>query len=185
MTGQRSTYTSMETSTAEDWATFTVRRPARRALLPGRLTDMLKQLKSIDDGAPIDPFVHSLQAATLAYEDDADDETVFMALFHDIGQFASEDNHSQVAAAVLKPYISERGHWIVKHHGIFQGYYYFHHVNQNRNARDAYRDNPNYEACIEWCDKYDQRAFRTDYLSKPIEFFEPLIERVMLSGGDG
>ncbi|SVC59373.1 uncharacterized protein METZ01_LOCUS312227, partial [marine metagenome] len=116
MTGQRSTYTSMETSTAEDWAMFTARQPARRALLPGRLSDMLKQLKSIDDGAPIDVFAHSLQSATLAYEDDADDETVFMALFHDIGGFISEDNHSQVSAAILKPYLSERGHWIIKHH---------------------------------------------------------------------
>ena len=180
MTEQRSTYSSMETSTAEDWATFTSRQPARRALLPGRLNDMLKQLKSIDDGAPINPFAHSLQSATLAYEDAADDETVFMALFHDIGQFVSEDNHSQVSAAILKPYLSEQGYWIIKHHGIFQGYYYFHHVNQDRHARDTYSDNPHYEACIEWCDKYDQRAFRRDYPSKPLEFFEPMIERVML-----
>ena len=181
MTGQQSTYSSMETSTAEDWAIFTARQPDRRALLPSRLTDMLKQLTSIDDGAPINPFVHSLQSATLAYEDGATDETVFMALFHDIGQFVSEDNHSQVSAAILKPYLSERGHWIIEHHGIFQGYYYFHHVNQDRYARDTYSDNLHYEACIEWCDKYDQRAFRRDYPSKPLEFFEPMIERIMLS----
>ena len=185
MTGQRSTYTSMETSTAEDWAHFTASPPGRRARLPSRLTDMLKQLTSIDDGAPINPFAHSLQSATLAYEDGADVETVFMALFHDIGQFVSEDNHSQVSAAILKPYLSERGHWIIKHHGIFQGYYYFHHVNQDRYARDTYSDNPHYEACIEWCDKYDQRAFRSDYPSKPLEFFEPMIERVMLPDDGG
>jgi len=185
MTEQRSTYSSMETSTVEDWAIFTARQPARRALLPGRLNDMLKQLKSIDDGAPINPFAHSLQSATLAYEDDADDETVFMALFHDIGQFVSEDNHSQVSAAILKPYLSEQGYWIIKHHGIFQGYYYFHHVNQDRHARDTYSDNPHYEACVEWCDKYDQRAFRSDYPSKPLEFFGPMIERVMLPDGGG
>ena len=108
-----------------------------------------------------------------------------MALFHDIGQFVSEDNHSQVSAAILKPYLSERGHWIIKHHGIFQGYYYFHHLNQDRHARDTYSDNPHYEACVEWCDKYDQRAFRSDYSSKPLEFFGPMIERVMLPDGGG
>ena len=185
MTGQRSTYISMEESTTEDWAIHIAGQSARRALLPGRLTDMLKRLKFLDDGAPIDPFAHSLQSATLAYKDDADDETVFMALFHDIGQFVSEDNHSQVSAAVLKPYLSEKGHWIIKHHGIFQGYYYFHHINQDRHTRDEYRDDPYYDACIEWCDKYDQRAFRRDYPSKPFEFFKPLIERVMLLGSDG
>ena len=173
------TYTRMDQSTAEDWAAFLARRPERRDSLPNRLMTMLEQLGDQFDGSPIDAYAHSLQSATLAYEDGADDETVFAALFHDVGQLASEENHSQVSAAILKPYLSERMHWIIEHHGLFQGYYYFHLIGADRYAREAYRDAPHYQACIEWCDRYDQRAFRRDYPTKPLEFFEPMVRRII------
>ena len=67
---------------------------------------------------------------------------VFAALMHDIGQVFSEHNHSEVSAAILKPYLSERMYWVVKHHGIFQGYYYFDKIDWDPNARDAYRTRP-------------------------------------------
>ena len=176
---QRAAYTSMEQSTAEDWVVFNRAKPASMADLPDRLMGMLEQLTDKPDASPIDGYAHSLQCATLAYEDGADDETVFIALLHDIGQVVSEANHSEVAAAILKPFVSERAHWIVKHHGIFQGYYYFHHMGRDRYAREAYKDEPHYQACIDWCDKYDQCAFRRDYPTKPLEFFEPMVRRIV------
>ena len=178
----RSTYASMQASTADDWAVYSHYKPGLEATLPDQLMAMLRQLDGVEDGAPITGYQHSLQSATLAYEDGADDETVFAALFHDIGQIVSVENHSQVAAAILRPYIREELYWIVNHHGIFQGYYYFHHMGQDRDAREAYRDQPHYQACIDWCDKYDQRAFRRDYPSKPLEFFEPMVRRVIAAG---
>ena len=178
----RSSYASMAASTADDWAVYSHYKPGLQASLPDNLMAMLGQLENVDDGAPISGYAHSLQSATLAWEDDADDETVFSALFHDIGQVVSVENHSQVAAAILRPYISEDLYWIVNHHGIFQGYYYFQHMGKDRYAREAYRDAPQYQACIDWCDKYDQRAFRRDYPSKPLEFFEPMVRRVVAAG---
>ena len=37
-------------------------------------------------------------------------------------------NHSEYAAAVLKPYVSKKTHWIIEKHGEFQMYYYAHHL---------------------------------------------------------
>ena len=172
-------YESMETSTVEDWAVYTRLRATLQQGLPDKLMAMLVALENVDDGAPISGYEHSLQSATLAYEDGADDQTVFSALFHDIGQSVSVDNHSQVAAAILRPFVSEELHWIVNHHGIFQGYYYFHLMGEDQNAREKYQDEPYYQACIDWCDKYDQRVFRRDYPTKPLEFFAPMVRRVM------
>ena len=173
------TYERMDHSTAEDWAAQEHYRPSCIATLPDRLMSMLTSLDGKFDGSPISAYAHSLQSATLAHEDGADDQTVFCALFHDVGQWVSEDNHSEVSAAIVRPFVSERLYWIVKHHGLFQGYFYFHHIGQDRNAREAYRDSPHYQACIDWCDRYDQRAFRRDYPTRPLEFFEPMVRRVI------
>ena len=78
---------------------------------------------------------HCLQTATRAERDGADDETIVCALLHDIGDTVAPANHSAVAAAMLAPYISEKNHWIVKHHGLFQGYYWFQFVGLDKNAR--------------------------------------------------
>ncbi|MBT6274849.1 MAG: HD domain-containing protein [Chromatiales bacterium] len=176
---EQATYETMAASSVEDWAAHARHTPSLRANLPDRLMTMLRDLDRLDDGAPISGYAHSLQSATLAYDDGADDETVFSALFHDIGQDVSVDNHSQVAAAIIRPYVSEPLYWIVSHHGIFQGYYYFHHVGEDPLARDAYIDSPHYQACVDWCDRYDQRAFQRNYPTKPLEFFEPMVRRVM------
>jgi predicted HD phosphohydrolase len=172
----------MDASTYDDWAVYSHYKPQLEAKLPEQLIGMLQQLKHVEDGAPISGYAHSLQSATLAFADGADDQTVFSALFHDIGQSVSVENHSQVAAAIIRPYVSDALYWIVHHHGIFQGYYYFHHMGEDRYAREIYRDEPHYQACIDWCDKYDQRAFKRDYPSKPLEFFEPMVRRVIAAG---
>ena len=54
-------------------------------------------------------------------------------------------NHCELAAAVLRPYVSEKTYWIVKHHGIFQAYYYAHLEGGDRHARDRFREDPYYQ----------------------------------------
>ena len=178
-TKERATYSSMETSTQEDWDIIKQFADQRRERVYDSLMSMLKQMENADDGGPVNGLEHSLQSATRAYEDGADEETVFIALFHDVGQIVSQDNHSEVAAAILRPYISKKNHWIVQHHGEFQGYYFWHMTGKDRYAREKYRDNPYYQDCIDWCYKYDQNAFAQDYPTKPLEFFEPIVKRVM------
>ena len=44
--------------------------------------------------------------------------------------------------------------------------------------RDRFKDSPHFQRCAEFCHKYDQAAFDPDYESEPLEFFEPMVERV-------
>jgi len=176
---ERATFARMTEATPEDMALFYTTRERNISEFPSRLLSMLALLADKHDGSPIDSYAHSLQSATLAYEDNADDETVFIALFHDIGQLVSEQNHSEVSATILKPYISESAHWVIKHHAVFQRYYYGEAAGKDHNARKVYQDEPHYQACIEFCEKYDQCAFDRDYQAKPAQFFLPLVRRVM------
>jgi predicted HD phosphohydrolase len=132
-----------------------------------------------DSGYQISRYQHSLQSATLAERDGQDEEMIVAALLHDIGDTLAPDNHSDFAASVLRPYVSERTYWIVKHHGIFQGIYFWHHIGWDRNARERYRGHPWFQACADFCAKYDQNAFDPAYDTAPLEHFVPLVQRVL------
>jgi predicted HD phosphohydrolase len=106
------------------------------------------------------------------------DEYVACALIHDIGDTLSPYNHPAIAAAIVKPFVSEANHWMVEHHGIFQGYYFWHHIGLDRNTRDAFVENPHYAYTEEFCAKYDQVAFDPEYKSESLEYFEPLIRSI-------
>ena len=176
------TYVRMDEGTREDYAIMGSYQAANLAALPDRLMRMLVEFGDKDDGSPLDGYAHSLQSASLAFDDGGDDEMVFAALLHDIGQVVSEHNHSDVAAAILKPFLSERLHWVVQHHGMFQGYYYFDKIDWDPNARDIYKDSPYYQDCVNFCERYDQVAFRGDYATKPLTFFEPMVRRMVSKG---
>lgn len=137
-------------------------------------------LKDMDEPSPyhITRLDHSLQAATRAERDGADNETIACALLHDIGDIIAPANHSEVAAALLAPYISKKNHWIIKHHGVFQGYYWFQFIGGDRNAREKYCDHEYYQACVEFCAKWDQTSFDPDYNTLPLEHFEPLVREL-------
>ncbi len=121
---------------------------------------------------------HALQSATRAEADGADEETIVCALLHDIGDIIAPANHSQAAAALLKPYVSEKNAWVIEHHGLFQGYYYFHHFDKDPNTRDRYKDHPYYQDCVDFCERWDQCSFDPDYPTKPLSYFEPMVRRL-------
>jgi predicted HD phosphohydrolase len=100
------------------------------------------------------------------------------ALLHDIGDTFATMNHAEYAAAILKPYVRPHVHWMIHQHGLFQGYYYFHHFGLDRNARDQYRGHPAFQLCLDFCDKYDQMAFDPVYDTMPLEAFEPMVRRL-------
>ena len=101
-------------------------------------------------------------------------------LVHDIGDHLAPANHSEVAAAVLRPYVSERNYWIVKHHGLFQGDYYFHHFGAGPAGPRAVRATTRgTRPRVDFCALYDQNSFDPDYDSEPLEFFEPMVRRVL------
>ena len=123
-------------------------------------------------------MTHSLQTATRAYRDGKDNEYVVCALIHDIGDNLAPANHAEFAATILEPFVSEENYWIVKHHGVFQNYYYAHHIGKDRNARDRYKDSPYYQATVDFCEKWDQASFDPNYESYPLEYFEPMVKRI-------
>ena len=174
----KASWTSFEETTAADWEAVTEYEAVFNADLVERLLAQFKLLDEEDTPYPVNRYQHSLQSATRALNDGADEELVIAALLHDIGDVVAPYNHGEVAAAILKPYVSEKTYWVVKHHCVFQGYYYNHHLGGDRNARDKYRDNPYYEDCRYFCHHYDQNAFDPEYASKPLEFFIPMLRRV-------
>lgn len=167
-------FTAMADGTREEYD-LVARHDA--ANIAGQADRVLGWLRQMDGESPyrISRLKHCLQTATRAEMDGADDETIGVALLHDIGDVIAPANHSAVAAALLAPYVSEKNHWIVKHHGLFQGYYWFEHYGEDPNARDRYRDHEHYEACAEFCARWDQVSFDPDFPTKPLEHFEPLV----------
>jgi predicted HD phosphohydrolase len=141
---------------------------------------VLGWLASMDGDSPyrISRLDHCLQSATRAQRDGADNETIACALLHDIGDVLVPANHSQVAAALLRPYVSERNYWIVLHHGLFQGYYWLHHYERDRNARERFSEHPHYDACVDFCARWDQCSFDPDYPTEPLQHFEPLVHEL-------
>ena len=94
------------------------------------------------------------------------------------GDTLASANHADLAATILEPFVSERNCWIVKHHGVFQGYYFFHHLGLDRNLRDRYKDSEHWKDTVEFCGRYDQNCFDRDYDTKPLEHFIPQVERL-------
>lgn len=171
-------FTAMKDGTQADYDLLGELEKDQMEEFPERV---LGWLRTMDDSAgyKISRLEHSLQAATRALRASEDEETVVCVLLHDIGDFLAPANHSEVAAAVLRPYVSEKNYWIVKHHGVFQGYYYFHFTGADRNARDRWKDHPHYQATIDFCENYDQNSFDPEYGWEPLEFFEPMVRRVL------
>ena len=143
-----------------------------------RIIEFMKGLNATLDGYKITRLEHSLQTATRALKDNASEEMIVAALLHDIGDELAPLNHSEYAAAILKPYVSKKTHWIIEKHGEFQMYYYAHHLGGNRNKRDKYKDHKYYDACVKFCEKYDQCSFDPNYKSYPLEKFEPMVRNI-------
>ncbi len=175
----RARFTTMESSTEADWKIVGAEFLAYAKGLPDRVLAHLRLLDGDAGGFPVDRLTHSLQTATRAHRDGRDEEYVVCALLHDIGDTLGTYNHPDIAAAILKPFVSEANHWMVAHHGIFQGFYFFHHLGMDRNMRDAFRGQPHYDQTEEFCARYDGPAFDAKAETLPLETFEPMLRRVM------
>ena len=176
--GPRAKFTAMTEGTQEDWQTIGAQFLPFAASGGKRILDHLRLLDGDYGGFPVDRLEHSLQTASRAHRDGRDEEYVVCALLHDIGDTLGAYNHPDIAAAILKPFVSEANHWMVLHHGIFQGYYFFHHLGMDRDMRDGFKDHPHYQHTAEFCHQYDQAAFDPAYESMPLEAFEPMVMKL-------
>ena len=143
-----------------------------------RILKFMKGLTQTLEGYKISRLEHSLQTATRAFKDKASEEMVVAALLHDIGDELAPLNHSEYAAAVLKPYVSEKTHWIIEKHGIFQKYYYAHHLGGDKNERDKFKNHKYFKDTVNFCEKWDQKSFDPDYKSLSLKDFEPYVKKI-------
>ncbi len=174
----RATFTAMAEATSEDWMAIGSHFGPFSKSLADRVLTHLQLLDGDYGGFPIDRLQHSLQTATRAHRAGESEPYVVMALLHDIGDTLGSYNHPDIAAAILKPFVDDKLHWMVEHHGIFQGYYFFHYLGLDRNMRDRLKGHSHYEDTARFCELYDQSAFDAGYESAPLAFFEPMVKRL-------
>ena len=176
---QHTHFSNMADSTVEDWAIISAETRPFSQKLADRVLEHLRLLDGDCGGFPIDRLTHCLQTATLAHRDGRDEEYVVCALLHDIGDTLGSYNHPDIAAAILKPFVSAENLWMVQHHGIFQGYFFFDKIGLDPNMREQFRDQPElFARTAEFCEKYDGPAFAQGGDTLPLSFFEPMVRRV-------
>jgi predicted HD phosphohydrolase len=172
-------FTRMEDGTREEYEFLDRMEDEYKNALPERLIDALRKLEHSLSGYRISRLEHCLQGATRAHRAGESEEMIVAILLHDIGDELATYSHSEMAAAILRPFVSEKLYWIVKHHGVFQMYYYAHHCGGDRNSREIYRDHAWYQDAIDFCHNYDQNCFDPDYETESLEFFAPILRRVI------
>ena len=172
-------FTEMKHGTKEDYELLHELEKPFHAMTPDRiLQELRRQGEATLEGYKITRLDHGLQSATRAYREGADIDWVVGALLHDIGDGLAPQNHARMSAEVQRPFVREEVAWVIEHHGIFQMLYYGHHYGWDRNARDRYRDHPSFDACAEFCERWDQSSFDPEYDAESLEFFEPMVREV-------
>ena len=170
-------FTRLDESTAEDYALVTAYLAQQDDEIADTVLQTFGQLVGPAQPFKVNMYDHCLQTATRAHRDGADEETVVVALLHDMGHFLAPANHGAVVAEILKPFISDDNAWLLRNHTVFQGYYYFHHIGVDPNTRDKFRGHPAFDKTVEFCERWDQTAFDPDYDSMPLDAFEPMVRR--------
>ena len=171
-------FTRMDAGTAEDYALLDELAVPYIAGTGERVLAYLERLRGGLAGYRVDRYEHSLQTASRALRARECGELVVAALLHDIGDDLAPENHCELGAAVLRPYVARHTHWLVLQHGLFQGYYYFDKAGKDPNARDRHRGHPAFKATVRFCADYDQTSFDPGYDTLAIDRFVPMVERV-------
>lgn len=171
-------FTRMDEGTRQDYALLHKLEQDYIQSLPDRLLSALQALDNSLAGYQVSRLHHSLQTATRAEADGADDEMIVAALIHDLGDDLAPENHSQLAAAIIRPYVRAEVTWILEMHGVFQMKYYADKLGLNPDERERWRDHQWFDSCERFCRDWDQMAFDPDYPTKPLAHFEPLLREI-------
>ena len=172
-------FTRMKDGTREEYDMLErLEKPYLAATADRLLRELARQGEETLAGYRITRLEHALQSATRARRDGADIDWVVAALLHDIGDGLAPQNHDRFAAEILRPFLREEVTWVVEHHGTFQMYYYAHHHGWDRELRQKYAGSPYYQACVDFCERWDQSSFDPDYAMDPLESFEAEVREV-------
>jgi predicted HD phosphohydrolase len=178
MVDGRMHFRRMDEGTDEDFAVLKTVHEHTISALPDLLLSMLADLHA-DDAYPVNRLEHSLQCATRALQDGRDEEYIVCCLFHDVGESLGPFNHGEVAAAVLRPFVSTANYWMLAHHPVFQMYFIGQHLGIDPNERDAFITSPFYDQTVEFCGRYDEVSFDPAFSSEPLATFEPMVRRTL------
>jgi predicted HD phosphohydrolase len=176
---RRAGFRAMTEGTAEDWAVIAAHSAQQSSGLADRILGHLELLGGDSGGFAVDRLTHSLQTATRALRAGRSDTYVFCALVHDVGDVLAPHNHPDIAAAIVKPFVPADEHWMVEKHGVFQGYYFWHHLGGDRDARERYRDHPAFDLTAEFCERFDQCSFDPEYDTLPLAAFGDLVHAMV------
>lgn len=171
-------FTQMKDGTRADYEFLTEHEIAHTKGTADRLLRALVDLDEGLSGYQITRLGHSLQSATRAERDGADQDWIVAALLHDIGDIYAPYNHDEYAATILRPFLREQCTWVVEKHGDFQMIYYGHHVGADPNKRDRHAGHPYFEDCALFCERWDQASFDPAYDTLPLDHFAPVVRDV-------
>ena len=171
-------FTEMKKGTKKEYQFLDKHEKKYASETADRILKFMSNLNQTLEGYQITRLEHSLQSATRAERNGESEEMIVATLLHDVGDELAPMNHSEYAAAILKPYVSEKTHWIVEKHGEFQMYYYAHHLGKNQNQRDKYKDHKYYNDALNFCEKWDQASFDPEYKSMSLEEFAPMLKNI-------
>ena len=90
----------------------------------------------------------------------------------------SIENHPAIGAEILKPYVSAETYEIIRTHQDFQGRHYYALMGKDAEARRQHEREPWFALASKFTDEWDQTSFDPEYETLPLEFFEPMIDRV-------
>jgi len=164
-------FTAMADGTEADYRLLDTFERQHAAGLADRLLGTLARLTDSLGGYRITRLEHSLQTATRARLDGADVDWVVAALLHDVGDELAPYNHAEFAAAVIRPYVREEVTWVVEQHGVFQSWYYAHHLGGDRDGRDRFAGHRWYDLCADFCARWDQASFDPDFPIDDLDSF--------------
>ncbi len=171
---------TLDALSASDWSDLVSQGRAFFAEHQARAA--LRQLEAASDepsfGYQINTFRHCLQAATLAAAAGLDEETVVVALLHDIAFTVSPTNHGPAAATLLGPYIGAANRWMLAHHQEFQDFHVAHLPAELRGARERWRGHPHFEWTARFVAEFDQTSLSADRPTLPLAAFEPMVRRL-------
>jgi predicted HD phosphohydrolase len=170
--------TRMAQRTIEDWATVRESLDLWQSRVPARIRALLLQLDEQPAGFGVTQLNHSLQTATRALRAGASEHLIVAALCHDIGTAISLENHSAIAAEILKPYVTSEVYEVVRAHQDFQRSHYDYGRGRDTQARQKYADEKWFELACRFSDEWDQASFDPNYETLPLDHFQPMIERV-------
>jgi predicted HD phosphohydrolase len=176
--GQQAGFTRMQEGSLDDWKIIGAAHKEDFGKTADRFIGMLRQLENATLGFACDQLQHALMCGTLARRAGASNEHIVIALCHDIAKVINVPNHGQIAAEMMRPYISDDSYHVIYNHQAFQGEHYYQYLGAPTDLRKQWVDESWYPLAVKLVDEWDAPAFDPDFEVDSLESFVPLMREV-------